>query len=65
MGSSGCMVRSRSSQEALVETQGKTPEMEARCERPRGNPDDKRIQQQSGTCIEGGAAVVRVVLYMQ
>lgn len=55
---------SQSSQEALVETQGKTPEIEARCERPRGNPDDKRIQQQSGTCIEGGAAVVRVVLYM-
>lgn len=43
-----------SSQEALLETQGKLPEVKVRCERPQGNPNAKRMKKQSWSYIGGG-----------
>ena len=36
-----------SSQEALMETEGKVSEVKVRCERVQGNPNDKRMQKQN------------------
>ena len=48
-----------SSQEALMETQGKVSGVKVRCKRGQGNPNDKRMQKQNWSYTGGrGVGVI-------